>query len=127
MNITPMTPTRVETDQYQQQSNSSASKRDWASIIAEWQQSGLSQVAFCRLHHIKPHIFSYYKGKLMKSKKKTNKMVPVQLSRRSQPNPSLSKPSYNLTLQNGAILSFSDNVDRSSLKDILELLGVCAC
>jgi hypothetical protein len=30
--------------------------------IANWKASGLTQVAYCQQHAIKPHIFSYYKN-----------------------------------------------------------------
>jgi|GEM_PF-4827199 len=32
--------------------------------ISQWKKSGLTQVAYCNEHGVKPHIFSYYKAKL---------------------------------------------------------------
>ena len=49
--------------------------------IANWKTSGLTQVAYCQQHAIKPHIFSYYKKKFaaVPATAKKDKLIPVKL------------------------------------------------
>ena len=49
--------------------------------IANWKTSGLTQVAYCQQHAIKPHIFSYYKKKFAAAPAaaKKDKLMPVKL------------------------------------------------
>jgi hypothetical protein len=37
-----------------------ARRREWLLRVAQWRESGLSQSAFCRLHHLKLATFSYW-------------------------------------------------------------------
>lgn len=100
-------------------------KRNWALVISNWKQSGLSQKAFCRLHNIKYHIFTYHRGKLVKNKKKTSKLLAVQLSPDTQRKSISPITGYVLTLPTGVALTIPCCFDDSSLKNLLALLEVC--
>ena len=51
------------------------------SHISQWESSSLTQIAYCKQHGIKPHIFSYYKAKFSRGDKGSaavaNGLVPV--------------------------------------------------
>ena len=47
----------------------------WQAHIESWQQSDLSQTAYCKHHQLKPHRFSYWKRKLAGSS-----LLPVSQS-----------------------------------------------
>jgi len=47
----------------------------WKKKIQGWQESGLSQVEYCRTHNLIPHRFTYWKQKLVKK----NTGVPISL------------------------------------------------
>jgi len=53
------------------------------SHLSRWKSSGLTQIAYCSQHDIKPHVFSYYKGKLSQgeggSEALSSSLVPVDL------------------------------------------------
>jgi len=38
----------------------------WKKQIQGWQESGLTQVEYCRTHNLIPHRFTYWKQKLVK-------------------------------------------------------------
>lgn len=48
-----------------------------SNYITEWQTSGLSKKAFCKLHEIKYHIFSYWFSKV--TNQQTHDFVPIEL------------------------------------------------
>ena len=41
-------------------------RRFWEGHIVKWQQSGLSQIAYCRKHQLKPHRFYYWRRRISK-------------------------------------------------------------
>ncbi len=51
-------------------------RQHWNDIILDWQDSGLSQVNYCRKHNLKPHQFNYYKGLVLTPKMEPS-LVPV--------------------------------------------------
>jgi hypothetical protein len=48
-------------------------------MIAQWQQSGLSQRAFCSTHNIAYHVFHYYYGVYRSSQTASNCFLPVKV------------------------------------------------
>lgn len=51
-------------------------RQHWKDIILDWQDSGLSQVNYCRKHSLKPHQFNYYKGLVLTPKMEPS-LVPI--------------------------------------------------
>ena len=94
--------------------------------ISQWKTSGLTQVAYCNEHSIKPHIFSYYKGKLSQavSSQLVSSLVPVTLVASAS---SLSKlpagtDTIKLSHANGFSIEVKACTDLSSLKPLLNLV-----
>ena len=48
--------------------------------ITQWQQSGLSQMAFCAAHNIAYHVFHYYYGVYKSSQITSDCFVPVKVA-----------------------------------------------
>jgi transposase-like protein len=58
---------------------SSHSKRSfWEHHLERWQQSGLSQRAYCRKHQLKPHQFYYWRRRIRKPQTQVS-FLPVTL------------------------------------------------
>ena len=98
------------------------------SHISRWESSGLTQIAYCNQHDIKPHIFSYYKGKLSQggrdSEPLSSGLVPVELLSSSAP---LTKQAMGIDLikishSNGFIIEIKLSPEMSSLKPLLDLV-----
>lgn len=101
--------------------------------IANWQASGLTQVAYCKQNAIKPHIFSYYKKKFatVPATAKKNKLMPVKLIPEAEAVVTLSTqpviPLIKISHANGFSLEVLLNSEMSSLKPVLELVSSIAC
>jgi len=50
----------------------------WKQHLEAWQQSGQTQVAYCREHGLKPHQLTYWKKRFAAPKPST-KLIPVKL------------------------------------------------
>ena len=95
--------------------------------ISQWKSSGQTQIAYCKDHGLKPHVFSYYKKKLNPAivAQGSSQLVPVQLiSTLSTPTP---KPTaeagiVQLSHANGFSLTINSRTELSSLKPLLELV-----
>ena len=101
------------------------------SHISRWESSGLTQIAYCNQHDIKPHIFSYYKGKLSQggrdSERLSSGLVPVELlpsnaSLKQATGSNLIKISHS----NGFSIEVKSSSELSSLKPLLDLLRTIA-
>jgi len=94
---------------------------DWAKLMAQWESSGLPKSKFCQSRGITYHLFIYHCDKLNKTKKQTEKFIPVK---RTQETPT-SSPHHNhfiLCWPNGAKLSIPDHANSETLKVILSCL-----
>lgn len=94
--------------------------------ISQWKTSGLTQVAYCNEHGIKPHIFSYYKGKLSQavSSQHSSSLVPVKLIPNASSLSALVSHADTIKLShtNGFSLEVKAGADLSSLKPLLDLV-----
>ena len=95
--------------------------------IVQWKSSGQTQVAYCKEHALKPHVFSYYKKKLnpVIAPQDANQLVPVQLLSkftRSSPKPASEADKIQLSHTNGFSLAINSRADLSTLKPLLELV-----
>jgi len=96
--------------------------------IPQWQASDLTQAEYCKIHDIKPHIFSYYKKKFSSAipvEKQVNPLVPVKIAtEHCLDGSSLSVGSsvIKVTHSNGFSLEVQVNTEFSTLKPLLELL-----
>ena len=49
-------------------------------MIDEWQQSGLSQKAYCAANNIAYHVFHYWYGRYRSNQKATDSFLPVKIT-----------------------------------------------
>jgi hypothetical protein len=96
--------------------------------IPQWQASDLTQAEYCKIHDIKPHIFSYYKTKFssaIPSLKHINPLVPIKLVAEHHSDDlrlSTGSSVIKVTHTNGFSLEVQANTDLSTLKPLLELV-----
>lgn len=96
--------------------------------ISRWESSGLTQIAYCNQHDIKPHIFSYYKGKLSLDdsdlEAASSSLVPVELisSNTSLTTQAMDSSLIKISHSNGFSIEVKTCSDLSSLKPLLDLL-----
>ena len=57
---------------------SSVKAQRWQQIIQQWQQSGMSQAEFCRLHQLNVNTFTWWKTSLLGRGKAQAKQKPRQ-------------------------------------------------
>jgi hypothetical protein len=101
-------------------------KADWQHIIAQWQSSGLSQVKFCRIHHLEYNQFAYQRLKLKNNYTKNqakSKLLPINLLPDYPVNSS--ENAFILQLPSGIKLSIPTNAKIDSIKCLLSCLGLC--
>jgi len=51
----------------------------WKEQIKSWQESGLTQVEYCRKHDLIPHRFTYWKSRLVKPEQSSVSLVQVNM------------------------------------------------
>jgi hypothetical protein len=83
-------------------------------MITQWQQSGLSQRAFCAANNIAYHVFHYYYGVYRSKQNTSDSFVPVKIT------PAVSREQITITGINGiqVQLPFTDQ----SVRFIKQLL-----
>lgn len=90
--------------------------------IDKWQESGLSQTAYCQQAGLKLDNFNYYKKKFAQKGlaiHQQHQLIPVQLIEESVMNPQLVKLSHS----NGFSLEVNPVDDLNHLKPLLSLLS----
>lgn len=101
-------------------------KELWKARIKAWETSGLSKSDFCKEQHI-PHssFWKWYKRLSEKFKKEARDIsfVPIKIKKEK-----IESNSPLLILLNGNIkIAIPNDVDMSTLKILLEVLGVLSC
>jgi hypothetical protein len=98
------------------------------SHISRWESSGLTQIAYCNQHDIKPHVFSYYKGKLSRggrdSEQLSSRLVPVELLSSNAPLTKQAADSDQIKIShnNGFSIEVKICSELSLLKPLLDLV-----
>lgn len=95
----------------------------WQSIIKDWQQSGLSQAAYCRQHHLSPQRFYAWKHKLKEKlnqspQGKAGTFLPVAMNNSE----SSSETMIRIHCQ-GVDIEVTHNTDPELLKKAVQWLG----
>ena len=84
--------------------------------ISAWQQSGLTQKAFCQQHNIAYHVFHYYYGRFrIKENDKPASFIKLQLPS----NASSALAQVELILPDGKRLLFHQAVSADFLKSLI--------
>ncbi len=100
-------------------------QQHWAQHIETWRSSDLSQNAYCRERHLKPHQFSYWKRKLAllntehtsKPSSTTTAFIPLTMA-----DTSATTNGLRIRLPNGCELSGIEAQHLPVLKPLLEVL-----
>lgn len=67
--------------------NAQQRRNFWEHHLEHWQQSGLSQLAYCRKHQLKPHQFYYWRRRILKPQSDVSFLpvtLPADTPRKSQ-------------------------------------------
>jgi len=96
--------------------------------IPQWQASHLTQAEYCKIHGIKPHIFSYYKKQFSSAippVKQANPLIPVKLVAEDSLGGSkllAGSSVIKVTHTNGFSLEIQADTELCTLKPLLELV-----
>ena len=85
-------------------------RRRWEKRIAAWEESGLTQIEYCRIHGLNSGRFTYWKARL-KKKSDTPSLVPIQLHPdmfRSEP---VCRSPLRLNIENGLQIEIENEFD----------------
>lgn len=95
--------------------------RFWQGHIGTWEQSGISQAAYCRNKSLPLKSFWYWKKKF-RSRKPTLTFVPVAV--KTSPFPAgLSGPSLKLLTRTGFGIEIGDGFNPETLRKLLDALA----
>ena len=94
--------------------NPRAKREFWDNHIQAWQQSGLTQIDYCRQNNLKNHQWCYWRRKILKPSDTDVTFVPLSFS------PSkISRPQISVLTPNGFRIEFDHGVDVSKLRQLL--------
>ena len=104
------------TDGHPTKLDSEQKRQHWKTHIESWQQSGLSQLDYCREHALKPHQFTYWKKRIVRSDTDIS-FVPLHFS---QNLPAVVKAStIHLITPNGYRIELGAGFDLAAVKQLL--------
>ena len=97
-----------------------SNKEFWHQHINQWQQSGLSQQAYCEKQQISYTSFGYWRGQFRRDagQVKKKKFVPVEM-RQSQQDSALS---IKVKLFSGLVISIPCNMGASHIAELIRML-----
>lgn len=98
----------------------------WNDHIQRWEESGLSQPAYCETHGIKLSTFSYYRYIYLKSQQRSSPVGFVSIKPKVE-NAPLSVNSLQLLLPNGIRVMVAPEVPEHLLKMVLTIAGQTPC
>ncbi|MCG7851099.1 MAG: hypothetical protein MIO92_01100 [Methanosarcinaceae archaeon] len=100
-----------------QSKNLTEKRQYWKSHILRWQESGLTQIEYCRKSELHERVFGYWKRKLVSSKDNNSF---VEIPARTGVNPS--SRIIELRIPDGTILRCSEDIRAINLQNILRAL-----
>lgn len=103
---------------------------DWPNLLTEWQQSGLTQKAFCRKKNIALSHFTYYRTRIKRRLAPQKKLLPIKVvsdpkkSFHQHPPITANKLKYAITIifKNGIQLLVPENPETRTLVLLLNTL-----
>lgn len=90
----------------------------WENQIERWQQSGLSQRAYCHNNHLKPDQFYYWRRRILTSRPEVS-FLPVSLS----DDPIQHPLSVRILLPNGCAIELEGQDEPGRLKQLLAMVA----
>ena len=98
--------------------DSQARRSFWESHIVKWQQSGLSQLAYCREHQLKPHRFYYWRRRILKPQPEVSFLpvtLPADTSRQLR--------TVRILLPNGCALELEGKAEPEQLERLVNIVA----
>lgn len=92
-----------------------AKRKFWKEHVGQWQESGLAQAEYCRIHRISEKSFGYWKRKTLPEEAP---ICPVELVTLESAAP---KP-IQLRVGNGYLIEIEKGFDSKALHQLLEVL-----
>lgn len=93
-------------------------RRFWERQIGYWRKSGLSQLAYCRKHDLKPHRFYYWRRRILKPRPEVS-FLPVTLPANLPPHSQLMR----ILMPNGCILELEGQTEPEQLARLLTVVA----
>lgn len=90
----------------------------WEHHIEQWRHSGLSQLAYCRKHHLKPHRFYYWRRRILRPQTDVS-FLPVTLSADPARQPQLVR----ILMPNGCALELEGTAEPEQVARLLTVVA----
>jgi hypothetical protein len=107
-----------------QLSSSIADACNWQEMIKAWEQSDMTQKAFCKAHGLNYNSFAYQRGQLMQQASKIPPLLPVKISQPKQvATTTLATQCCIVQWPCGIKLTVPPGTDAATLKTLIAYLG----
>jgi hypothetical protein len=90
----------------------------WEHHLEQWQKSGLSQLAYCREHQLKPNRFYYWRRRILKPQTRVS-FLPVKLPMDTPPKPQLVR----ILMPNGCALELEGRDEPEQLERLVKMVA----
>lgn len=98
-------------------------RRKWKKHMEAWEESGITQTEYCRIHGLNVGQFTYWKSQL-KRKVDTNTLVPIQINPDLFHSEPACRPPLRLNIGNGLQIEIEDDFDPSLLTALIRTVRV---
>ncbi len=106
-------------DNHQTKPDPEQLRQIWKTHIERWEQSGQTQVAYCREHNLIPHQFTYWKKRFFRVDADIS-FVPLRFSRNLPA--AVTGSTFNLFTQNGFKIEVGSGFDPAALKHLISVV-----
>jgi hypothetical protein len=89
-------------------------RKFWENHIQAWQQSGLTQVEYCRQNHLKDHRWWYWRKRILKGTEPDVTFVPLRFS-----SSKISSSDVSVLTPNGYRIEFDNGCDFSKVQQLI--------
>ena len=103
------------------------SRKDWDLLLKQWETSGLTQQKFCEQNNINLRTFVGHRSKQQAKLQSKKKLLPINVSDPVTCAPPTKGSDIVLKLTSGAELVIPPQCDKTGLKELFIMLGVCRC
>ena len=93
-------------------------RRFWERHLEQWQQSRLSQLAYCRKHDLKPHRFYYWRRRILKPQPDVS-FLPVTLPADTPQGSQLMR----ILMPNGCVLELEGWTEPEQLEHMVNIVA----
>jgi hypothetical protein len=90
----------------------------WEHHLGQWQESGLSQRAYCRRHQLEPHRFYYWRRRILQPQPDVS-FLPVTLSSDPTQQPHLVR----ILMPNGCVLELEGRAEPEQLARLVNIVA----